>query len=176
MTPHNCHGTCLKVLLTQYSLWTITLWCVCAGKLQTLHTLLRRLKEGQHRVLIFTQMTRMLDVLEQFLGYHGHIYLRLDGSTRVEQRQVSGAVTPELYGILLLCWSSATVSRSEFHSRRNFPAIRFLELNGIDPEFNTVLKLLTDADCRLKTKNICFLLCQSYIFLSLSVPDGSLQR
>ncbi|XP_020316068.2 helicase SRCAP isoform X1 [Oncorhynchus kisutch] len=57
------------------------------GKLQTLHTLLRRLKEGQHRVLIFTQMTRMLDVLEQFLGYHGHIYLRLDGSTRVEQRQ-----------------------------------------------------------------------------------------
>ncbi|XP_064864020.1 uncharacterized protein LOC115106484 [Oncorhynchus nerka] len=56
-------------------------------KLQTLHTLLRRLKEGQHRVLIFTQMTRMLDVLEQFLNYHGHIYLRLDGSTRVEQRQ-----------------------------------------------------------------------------------------
>lgn len=60
-----------------------------AGKLQTLHTLLRKLKTGGHRVLIFTQMTRMLDVLEQFLNYHGHIYLRLDGSTRVEQRQVS---------------------------------------------------------------------------------------
>ncbi|XP_062381604.1 helicase SRCAP isoform X2 [Sardina pilchardus] len=57
------------------------------GKLQTLHLLLRRLKTGGHRVLIFTQMTRMLDVLEQFLNYHGHIYLRLDGSTRVEQRQ-----------------------------------------------------------------------------------------
>ncbi|XP_035260329.1 helicase SRCAP isoform X2 [Anguilla anguilla] len=57
------------------------------GKLQTLHSLLRRLKGGGHRVLIFTQMTRMLDVLEQFLNYHGHIYLRLDGSTRVEQRQ-----------------------------------------------------------------------------------------
>ncbi|XP_020773943.2 helicase SRCAP isoform X2 [Boleophthalmus pectinirostris] len=57
------------------------------GKLQTLHTLLRELKTGGHRVLIFTQMTRMLDVLEQFLNYHGHIYLRLDGSTRVEQRQ-----------------------------------------------------------------------------------------
>uniref|UniRef100_A0A3Q0RT20 Snf2-related CREBBP activator protein n=1 Tax=Amphilophus citrinellus TaxID=61819 RepID=A0A3Q0RT20_AMPCI len=53
----------------------------------TLHTLLRKLKAGGHRVLIFTQMTRMLDVLEQFLNYHGHIYLRLDGSTRVEQRQ-----------------------------------------------------------------------------------------
>lgn len=60
-----------------------------AGKLQTLHTLLRKLKIGGHRVLIFTQMTRMLDVLEQFLNYHGHIYLRLDGNTRVEQRQVS---------------------------------------------------------------------------------------
>lgn len=46
-------------------------------------------------MLIFTQMTRMLDVLEQFLNYHGHIYLRLDGSTRVEQRQVSAdAVCP----------------------------------------------------------------------------------
>ncbi|KAK1793946.1 hypothetical protein P4O66_010859, partial [Electrophorus voltai] len=57
------------------------------GKLQTLHLLLRKLKAEGHRVLIFTQMTRMLDVLEQFLNYHGHIYLRLDGSTRVEQRQ-----------------------------------------------------------------------------------------
>nr|XP_033800900.1 helicase SRCAP isoform X2 [Geotrypetes seraphini] len=57
------------------------------GKLQTLDRLLRQLKVGNHRVLIFTQMTRMLDVLEQFLNYHGHIYLRLDGSTRVEQRQ-----------------------------------------------------------------------------------------
>uniref|UniRef100_H3AHV5 Snf2 related CREBBP activator protein n=1 Tax=Latimeria chalumnae TaxID=7897 RepID=H3AHV5_LATCH len=59
--------------------------CVC--KLQTLHILLRQLKVGSHRVLVFTQMTRMLDVLEQFLNYHGHIYLRLDGTTRVEQRQ-----------------------------------------------------------------------------------------
>lgn len=58
------------------------------GKLQTLDRLLRELKSGGHRVLLFTQMTRMLDVLEQFLNYHGHIYLRLDGSTRVEQRQV----------------------------------------------------------------------------------------
>lgn len=58
------------------------------GKLQTMDRLLRELKYGGHRVLLFTQMTRMLDVLEQFLNYHGHIYLRLDGSTRVEQRQV----------------------------------------------------------------------------------------
>jgi E1A-binding protein p400 len=40
-----------------------------------------------HRVLIFTQMTRMLDILENFLNYHGYKYLRLDGSTSIEQRQ-----------------------------------------------------------------------------------------
>lgn len=57
------------------------------GKLQSLDRLLRKLKSGSHRVLIFTQMTRMLDVLEAFLNYHGHIYLRLDGTTKVDQRQ-----------------------------------------------------------------------------------------
>ncbi|XP_053987837.1 helicase domino isoform X5 [Hylaeus volcanicus] len=58
------------------------------GKLQALDRLLRKLKSENHRVLIFTQMTRMLDVLEAFLNFHGHIYLRLDGTTRVDQRQV----------------------------------------------------------------------------------------
>ncbi|CAG4906239.1 unnamed protein product [Colias eurytheme] len=57
------------------------------GKLQTLAGLLRRLKAGGHRVLIFTQMTRVLDVLEAFLSLHGHAYLRLDGATRVDLRQ-----------------------------------------------------------------------------------------
>lgn len=50
--------------------------------------MLRELKSGSHRALIFTQMTRMLDVLEAFLNYHGYIYLRLDGTTKVEQRQL----------------------------------------------------------------------------------------
>ncbi|XP_050535331.1 helicase domino isoform X2 [Daktulosphaira vitifoliae] len=58
------------------------------GKLQSLDHLLRRLKAGHHRALIFTQMTKMLDVLEAFLNYHGYIYLRLDGTTKVETRQL----------------------------------------------------------------------------------------
>lgn len=58
------------------------------GKLQTLSRLLNELKSGDHRVLIFTQMSRMLDILEQFLNYHGHTYLRLDGATKIEQRQI----------------------------------------------------------------------------------------
>lgn len=58
------------------------------GKLQRLDKLLRNLKAGGHRALIFTQMTKMLDILEQFLNIHGHRYLRLDGTTKVEQRQM----------------------------------------------------------------------------------------
>lgn len=58
------------------------------GKLQSLDKLLRELFCAEHRVLIFTQMTRMLDVLENFLNYHGYKYLRLDGATSIEQRQV----------------------------------------------------------------------------------------
>lgn len=58
-----------------------------AGKLQTLAKLLRDLKQGGHRALIFTQMSKMLDVLEAFLNMNGFTYLRLDGSTGVDKRQ-----------------------------------------------------------------------------------------
>ena len=57
------------------------------GKLQVLAKLLLKLHTGGHRALIFTQMTKMLDVLESFLNYHGYVYMRLDGSTKVETRQ-----------------------------------------------------------------------------------------
>jgi len=58
------------------------------GKLQSLDVLLRKLQAGGHRALVFTQMTKVLDVLEQFLNIHGHRYLRLDGGTKIEQRQI----------------------------------------------------------------------------------------
>ena len=58
------------------------------GKLQSLDGLLRKLQAGGHRALVFTQMTKVLDVLEQFLNIHGYRYLRLDGGTKIEQRQI----------------------------------------------------------------------------------------
>jgi len=58
------------------------------GKLQTLDILLSRLKREKHRCLIFTQMTKMLDILELFLNYHGYTYVRLDGTTQIIQRQM----------------------------------------------------------------------------------------
>lgn len=57
------------------------------GKLQRLALLLRSLQSKGSRALIFTQMTSVLDILESFLNIHGYRYLRLDGSTRIEQRQ-----------------------------------------------------------------------------------------
>lgn len=58
------------------------------GKLQKLATLLQNLKDNGHRALIFTQMTKVLDILEQFLNIHGYLYMRLDGATKVEDRQI----------------------------------------------------------------------------------------
>ncbi|KAG6853514.1 hypothetical protein C0991_003644 [Blastosporella zonata] len=57
------------------------------GKLQELTRLLREKKAGGHRILIFTQMTKILDILEIFLNFHGYLYLRLDGATKIEDRQ-----------------------------------------------------------------------------------------
>ena len=45
-------------------------------------------RAGGHRVLIFTQMSKMLDILERFLSLHAYTYFRLDGSTGPERRQV----------------------------------------------------------------------------------------
>jgi E1A-binding protein p400 len=58
------------------------------GKLQELAVLLARLKAGGHKCLIFTQMSKMLDVLEAFLNLHAYTYVRLDGATKPEQRQI----------------------------------------------------------------------------------------
>ncbi|KAG5450102.1 SWI/SNF- matrix-associated actin-dependent regulator of chromatin sub A member 5 [Clonorchis sinensis] len=58
------------------------------GKMLLLDKLLARLKEQGSRVLIFSQMTRMLDILEDYCLWRGHEYFRLDGQTRHEDRQV----------------------------------------------------------------------------------------
>lgn len=58
-----------------------------SGKLQMLAVLLRNLKKDGHKCLIFTQMSKMLDILEIFLNLHDHTFVRLDGSTSIDRRQ-----------------------------------------------------------------------------------------
>ncbi|XP_051561906.1 chromodomain-helicase-DNA-binding protein 1-like [Myxocyprinus asiaticus] len=60
-----------------------------SGKLALLDTMLAYLQEGGHRVLLFSQMTRMLDILQDYLEYRGYSYERLDGSVRGEERNLA---------------------------------------------------------------------------------------
>ncbi|KAL8688729.1 MAG: hypothetical protein Q9218_005428 [Villophora microphyllina] len=58
-----------------------------SAKLAKLDQLLRDLKNGGHRVLLYFQMTRMIDLMEEYLTYRNYKYLRLDGSTKLEDRR-----------------------------------------------------------------------------------------
>ncbi|XP_024989760.1 chromatin structure-remodeling complex protein SYD isoform X4 [Cynara cardunculus var. scolymus] len=51
------------------------------GKLEMLDRLLPKLKATDHRVLLFSTMTRLLDVMEDYLYWKQYKYLRLDGHT-----------------------------------------------------------------------------------------------
>ncbi|XP_018899510.1 LOW QUALITY PROTEIN: chromatin-remodeling complex ATPase chain Iswi [Bemisia tabaci] len=57
------------------------------GKMVILDKLLPKLQEQDSRVLIFSQMTRMIDILEDFCHWRGYKYCRLDGQTPHEDRQ-----------------------------------------------------------------------------------------
>lgn len=59
------------------------------GKLVLVDKLLRKLKERGSRVLIFSQMTRVLDILEDFCRMRGYGYCRIDGQTSYMDREDS---------------------------------------------------------------------------------------
>lgn len=58
-----------------------------SAKLARLDTLLQELKTDDHRVLIYFQMTRMMDLMEEYLIYRQYKYIRLDGSSKLEDRR-----------------------------------------------------------------------------------------
>lgn len=72
------------------SLYFRDLMC-CSGKLVVLDRLLERLlvteKKDEHKILIFSQMTTMLNILEGFLQTRGISCYRLDGSTDRHTRE-----------------------------------------------------------------------------------------
>ncbi|XP_062273311.1 E1A-binding protein p400 isoform X3 [Scomber scombrus] len=58
-----------------------------SGKLEALAILLQKLRSESRRVLIFTQMVKMLDILEAFLDYRQLTYVRVDESLTPDERQ-----------------------------------------------------------------------------------------
>ena len=57
-----------------------------SGKFDILDRILPKLKAAGHRVLLFSQMTRSMDLLEYYLEMKGYIFLRLDGETKTNER------------------------------------------------------------------------------------------
>ena len=49
--------------------------------MHVLFDILKKRHEGGHRVLVFCQMTRMMDILEDFLIWQKYSYFRMDGQT-----------------------------------------------------------------------------------------------
>lgn len=56
------------------------------GKMKVLDEILAKLLKEESRVLLFSQMKRMLDIFEQYCTWRSYEYLRLDGDTEYSDR------------------------------------------------------------------------------------------
>ncbi|RUS85614.1 hypothetical protein EGW08_006626 [Elysia chlorotica] len=70
-----CHGTISGPELYRSS-----------GKFELLDRILPKLKATGHKVLLFCQMTSLMSIMEDYFVYRGFCYLRLDGTTKSEDR------------------------------------------------------------------------------------------
>merc|ERR1719270_2211913 len=57
-----------------------------SGKFELLDRIFPKLKASGHRVLMFCQMTQCMTIIEDYFNYKGYKYLRLDGTTKAEER------------------------------------------------------------------------------------------
>jgi chromodomain-helicase-DNA-binding protein 1 len=60
-----------------------------SGKMMLLDQLLAKLKRDGHRVLIFSQMVKMLDLLGEYMEFRGYQYQRLDGTIAAASRRLA---------------------------------------------------------------------------------------
>ena len=60
-----------------------------SGKMVLLEQLLSRLRKEGHRVLIFSQMVRMLDILGDYMFIKGYQFQRLDGTVPSSKRKIA---------------------------------------------------------------------------------------
>ncbi|KAK4593758.1 hypothetical protein RGQ29_017743 [Quercus rubra] len=57
------------------------------GKLWIMDRILIKLQRTGHRVLLFSTMTKLLDILEEYLQWRRLLYRRIDGTTSLEDRE-----------------------------------------------------------------------------------------
>lgn len=95
------------------------------GKLEALAILLQKLRSENRRVLIFTQMVKMLDILETFLDYRQLSYVRVDESFTPDEREVN---SPPLTLVLTNQTQQASKLKLSQHYLHQKSAIVLLEL------------------------------------------------
>ncbi|XP_013786045.1 transcription activator BRG1-like isoform X1 [Limulus polyphemus] len=57
-----------------------------SGKFELLDRIIPKLYAMNHRILLFCQMTTLMTIMEDYMNYRGYLYLRLDGTTKAEDR------------------------------------------------------------------------------------------
>lgn len=78
-----------KLSMTEKTAKHATIMIDASGKLVLIHKLLPKLKANGHKVLIFSQMVRCLDILEDYLVHMRYPYERIDGRVRGNLRQAA---------------------------------------------------------------------------------------
>ncbi|KAG7193895.1 RSC chromatin remodeling complex ATPase component [Scheffersomyces spartinae] len=76
----------VETILSSLGMTNDLIWRT-SGKFELLDRILPKFKALNHRVLMFFQMTQVMTIMEDFLIWRGMKYLRLDGSTKAEDRQ-----------------------------------------------------------------------------------------
>ena len=88
-TDHNIHRYCLDEHNAPY-MSHLALGnepFLDSGKVKMLVTLLEQFKKNGDRALIFSQFVIVLDILEEVLSQHSITFFRIDGATKIEERQ-----------------------------------------------------------------------------------------
>ena len=60
-----------------------------SGKMVLLDKLLPKLRSQGHKVLVFSQMVRMLDIIQDYLTLKGYSFERIDGGVKINERQAA---------------------------------------------------------------------------------------
>lgn len=75
-----------------------------SGKFLVMDAMLSKLKSRGHKVLLFSTMTTILDVIEDYLSLRDYKYVRLDGISKLEERSTNinkFNTDPELFLFLI---------------------------------------------------------------------------
>jgi SNF2 family DNA or RNA helicase len=93
-TPYIVHGLgAEEAIYDEYKAGTpeqhFQVMIQASGKMVLIDKLLRKLHAGGHKVLLFSQMTKCLDIIQDYLKGRGYGYERIDGSIRGDLRQAA---------------------------------------------------------------------------------------